>query len=162
MSGQRGFPAHRSAARGSEQSLPGARAPAQRIAGACLPPSAGRPAIGQGHPGIRRKPGVGALRELREESGIGDAQVQTELGSWDSGFTGQVWSFQLCHAARALPERWTHHAEDGGSHDFTFFWQSLADIPGPDWHPLFQNALAWLRQHSAQLATLVEAVRTDS
>ncbi|MEG7361628.1 AAA family ATPase [Pseudomonas citronellolis] len=107
-------------------------------------------------------PASGALRELREESGIGDAQVLAELGSWDSGFTGQVWSFQLCHAARALPERWAHHAEDDGGHDFIFFWQSLADIPGPDWHPLFQGALAWLRQHSVQLAALVEAMRTDS
>nr|WP_281686953.1 NUDIX domain-containing protein [Pseudomonas citronellolis] len=108
-------------------------------------------------------PASGALRELCEESGIGDAQVLAELGSWDSGFTGQVWSFQLCQAARALPERWTHHAEDDGGHDFIFFfWQSLADIPGPDWHPLFQGALAWLRQRSVQLAALVEAVRTGS
>ncbi|SDJ09873.1 AAA domain-containing protein [Pseudomonas delhiensis] len=105
-------------------------------------------------------PAAGALRELREESGIAGARVLAELGSWDSGFAGQVWSFQLCQATQALPERWTHRAEDDGGHDFAFFWQPLAQAPGPSWHPLFQNALAWLRQRSAQLAALVEAART--
>jgi 8-oxo-dGTP pyrophosphatase MutT (NUDIX family) len=39
-----------------------------------------------------------ALRELFEEAGIQSATVIRDLGVWNSGYEGQVWSFHLCEA----------------------------------------------------------------
>ena len=69
-----------------------------------------------------------ALRELFEEAGIQPATVIRDLGVWESGYEGQVWSFHLC--------------QDGGGHDFAFFWYSLHESPGDVWHPLFKGGLA--------------------
>src|SRR5215510_14700926 len=55
-----------------------------------------------------------ALRELEEESGITDAGIAGDLGTWDSGYHGHVWSLQLCTVPRRLPESWTHHCADDG------------------------------------------------
>lgn len=91
------------------------------------------------------EPAQAALRELAEEAGIDDGRWREDLGTWDSGFAGQVWSFQLCQVNHALPASWTHHTADDGGHAFAFFWHPLDAPPGADWHPLFQGALAWLR-----------------
>ncbi len=92
-------------------------------------------------------PAAAALRELQEEAGIGQAWVEAELGLWDSGFQGQVWAFFLCQSDQPLAEFWTHHTEDGGGLDFAFFWQPLAAPATADWHPVYQRALAYIRQH---------------
>ncbi|PTS86522.1 DNA mismatch repair protein MutT [Pseudomonas sp. HMWF032] len=90
-------------------------------------------------------PGVAALRELTEESGISDAVIENDLGVWDSEHLGQVWSFQLCQVERALPERWSHQTVDDYGHLFEFYWASLENPPHDECHPVFQRALAFLR-----------------
>lgn len=87
-----------------------------------------------------------ALRELAEEAGILFAHCVRHLGTWESGFQGQVWAFIECHPAGVLPESWVHHAADDGGHDFEFFWHPLLEpVDSSDWHVLFQNALGYIR-----------------
>ncbi|WP_225422482.1 NUDIX hydrolase [Pseudomonas huaxiensis] len=89
-------------------------------------------------------PARAALRELKEESGIIDARVLADLGTWDAGHQGQIWSFHLCTAHDPLPEHWTHQTEDDHGHLFSFFWAALDELPWDECHPLFQRALRFL------------------
>ena len=66
-----------------------------------------------------------ALRELEEESGIGQSGVVADLGTWESGHHGHVWSLQLCTFPGRMPERWTHHCAEDGGYDFRFFWHDM-------------------------------------
>jgi 8-oxo-dGTP pyrophosphatase MutT (NUDIX family) len=86
-----------------------------------------------------------ALRELQEESGIPDATLGTDLGIWNSGYQGQIWSFHRCHVERRLPNEWVHRAEDDGRHDFKFFWHPLAAEASTEWPVVFQRAVAHIR-----------------
>ncbi|WP_454726412.1 MULTISPECIES: NUDIX hydrolase [Cupriavidus] len=86
-----------------------------------------------------------ALRELAEESGIVDARVVADLGVWETGYQGQVWSFQLCEPTSVLPDGWTHQTADDGGHDFRFFWHSLSAPRPAAWHWLFRDALGILQ-----------------
>lgn len=88
---------------------------------------------------------VAAVRELAEEAGI-NGEVLADLGVWHSPLTGHNWAFHQCQVAHDLPDTWTHFAEDDGGHEFRFFWQPLFSEPSAAWHPLFQGALAFLRQ----------------
>lgn len=90
-------------------------------------------------------PSDAALRELAEESGIGDAVIEADLGLWDAEHLGQVWSFHLCGVAHVLPEHWSQQTVDDHGHRFEFFWAPLDALPLDDCHPLFQRALAFLR-----------------
>ena|SRR5215813_1489450 len=47
---------------------------------------------------------IAALRELSEESGIESASVLRHLGTWSSGFEGQIWAFVECTPHGVLPE----------------------------------------------------------
>jgi 8-oxo-dGTP pyrophosphatase MutT (NUDIX family) len=89
-------------------------------------------------------PGEAAVRELFEESGL-VAQALQDLGTWQSGFEQQVWSFHLCQPARELPERWVHHAKDDGGQDFRFFWHPLLQTPSEGWHEVYLRALLHIR-----------------
>lgn len=82
-----------------------------------------------------------AIRELYEEAGISGARVIKDMGIWDSGYAGQVWSLQLCHTPQVLPESWSHCCADDGGHIFRFFWHPLHATPPEACHPLFQSAL---------------------
>jgi 8-oxo-dGTP pyrophosphatase MutT (NUDIX family) len=84
-----------------------------------------------------------AARELCEEAGIAGTQVTNRLGDAEID-AGQRWHF-LRMAVAELPDGWTHHCEDDSGHDFVFFWHPLASEPGSDWHPVFQRALAYIR-----------------
>lgn len=85
-----------------------------------------------------------ALRELAEESGINTATIEDDLGCWDSGHQGQIWSFQLCQVIGHLPEQWSHQTLDDHGHLFEFFWASLDHLPYGDCHPVFRRALVFL------------------
>lgn len=89
-------------------------------------------------------PGEAALRELTEESGITAATIEDDLGCWDAGHLGQIWSFQLCQVQTPLPEQWSHQTLDDHGHLFEFFWASLDELPHTDCHPVFQRALVFL------------------
>ncbi|TDF86187.1 NUDIX domain-containing protein [Pseudomonas sp. H9] len=90
-------------------------------------------------------PAQAALRELKEESGIATATVVDDLGCWDAGYLGQVWSFHLCQVSEPLPEHWVHQTLDDHGHTFEFFWAALDPLPDADCHPVFSRALAFLR-----------------
>lgn len=89
-------------------------------------------------------PGAAAVRELWEESGIRGALIKADLGCWDAGHQGQVWSFQLCEVKGPLPEQWAHQTLDDHGHVFEFFWAALDQLPLNECHPLFQRALVFL------------------
>ncbi|WP_255988266.1 NUDIX domain-containing protein [Chitinolyticbacter albus] len=91
-----------------------------------------------------------ALRELAEEAGLIAVVPAQPLGIWDSGWQGQVWSFQRVKVADDLPSHWCHWTADDGGHEFAFFWHPLANEPGTDWHPLFTGALHALRARLAK------------
>lgn len=89
-------------------------------------------------------PGQAALRELAEESGIHAATISDDLGCWQAGHLGQVWSFHLCQASEQLPEQWSHQTLDDHGHRFAFFWAELDQLPVADCHPVFRRALDFL------------------
>jgi len=91
-----------------------------------------------------------AVRELLEESGL-HGKVIRNLETWRSKTTGQAWVFYECHVAQTLPDTWSHFAEDDGGHEFKFFWHPLASEPCEEWHPVFQEALAFLKVRFAGL-----------
>ena len=97
-------------------------------------------------------PDAAVLRELFEESGIDSAGVVRHLGIWESGYKNQVWSLYLCEAGQ-LADEWTHHTPDGGGLDFSFFWHSLDDSPDAAWHPLYREALLWIKKALASPKT---------
>ena len=86
-----------------------------------------------------------ALRELVEETGITDAVVMHDLGTWEADYQEQIWSFHQCETVSQLPEQWNHFCQDDGGHLFSFFWHPLHQEPGKDWHWLFRNALVYIR-----------------
>jgi len=92
-----------------------------------------------------------ALRELWEESGISDTGIVEDLGTWDSGHRGYIWSLQLCTFPHGLPETWTHHCADDGGHVFKFFWYDVNKLPGENWQPHYRRALAAIRERTRAL-----------
>ncbi|POZ63189.1 NUDIX domain-containing protein [Chromobacterium alticapitis] len=102
------------------------------------------------------EPGEGgaqaALRELREEAGIGHARAARDLGEWQSAYQDQVWSFTLCEVAAPLPEVWTHFCADDGGLSLDFFWHPLTAAAPTDSHPLYHRALAEARRRLADVS----------
>jgi len=92
-----------------------------------------------------------ALRELEEESGIADAGIVQDLGTWHSEHKGHVWSLQLCTFSPRLPDNWIHHCVDDGGHDFKFFWHDVNSDLGDGWAPQYQRAMAAIRDRSRPL-----------
>lgn len=91
-----------------------------------------------------------ALRELEEESGIANISIAKDLGTWNSGHEGQVWSLQLCSYQPGLPETWTHLCQDEGK-TFKFFWHNMHTPAGEHWTPPYQRALAEIRERTRPL-----------
>ncbi|CAD5108386.1 hypothetical protein PSEWESI4_02671 [Pseudomonas carbonaria] len=91
-------------------------------------------------------PVAAAVRELQEESGLRASAVLADLGTWVPGYGDQVWSFQLCEVQEPLPEGWSHRCADDGGHDFRFFWHPLDEVPTPQWHWVFREALVHVRR----------------
>ena len=87
-----------------------------------------------------------ALRELREESGIAQARVLQDLGTWVPDLGGHRWHFVVCAVDERLADRWTHQAPDDGGHAFRFFWHPLAADPAPqEWHAIYRDAMKFVR-----------------
>jgi len=77
-------------------------------------------------------PAVGAVRELREESGLEGTWVRS-LGEWEG------WSLEL--VAAEGPEEWRHFTADGGGLWFEFFWLERGAEMGEEWHPVYRRAV---------------------
>ena len=92
-----------------------------------------------------------ALRELAEESGIADTGIAQDLGIWESGHRGYVWSLQLCTFPYQLPETWTHHCAEDGGYTFRFFWYDVNREPGENWRPHYRRALEAIRERTRAL-----------
>jgi 8-oxo-dGTP pyrophosphatase MutT (NUDIX family) len=88
-----------------------------------------------------------ALRELEEEAGIRNVSIARDLGTWNAGHHGHVWSLQLCTYQPSLPASWTHHCIDDGGHDLRFFWHDVHDR-ADHWAPLFRRALETIRERT--------------
>lgn len=52
--------------------------------------------------------------------------------------------------AADLADAWSHHTADDGGHVFRFFWHPLDELPNEEWHPIFRDALAVIRQRLAE------------
>lgn len=84
----------------------------------------------------------GAVRELREESGLAGEWVRS-LGEWESGWEGQTWCFELVRVEALGREGWRHWTEDGGGLEFEFFWvERGAELAEGEWHPVYRRAVA--------------------
>jgi len=86
-----------------------------------------------------------ALRELREESGVCDAEIVSFLGTFRVAEPSQEWHAFLCSTG-PLPDTWSHLTEDGGGHEFSFFWHPLDQEPDDNWHSIFKQALGFIRR----------------
>ena len=86
-----------------------------------------------------------AERELLEESGILGAAIDY-LGRAQMTEPEQEWHFVVCRVDW-LAETRTHRTSDGGGLDFEFFWHPINQEPNETWHPLFKQALAFIRQY---------------
>ncbi|EQM68517.1 hypothetical protein L682_16675 [Aquipseudomonas alcaligenes OT 69] len=117
---------------------------------AFLHPLAGRQLVkGSVEPG--ESSAAAAVRELAEEAGI-QGEAILDLGTWQATPTGHTWAFHLCRAAADLADAWSHHTADDGGHVFRFFWHPLDVEPTEEWHPIFRDALAVIRQRLAETA----------
>lgn len=98
------------------------------------------------------EPAQAALRELCEESGISNARIDRFLGLMALAEPRpEEWHVFLC-ATDVLPDSWTYFAADDGGHLFSFFWYSLDRLPDDDWHPIFAQALRFIRDRVAPAA----------
>lgn len=85
-----------------------------------------------------------ALRELYEEGDIGSTAI-AYLGSHQMADPAREWHFVVC-GNDILPDAWTHRTSDGGGLDFAFFWRPLDEMPNDEWHPIFRDALDFIRR----------------
>jgi 8-oxo-dGTP pyrophosphatase MutT (NUDIX family) len=86
-----------------------------------------------------------ALRELFEESGIENVYKIEFAGTQEIGNENQIWHFFRCFPQIELAESWTFFANDDGGLYFSFFWFDLAETPSEEWHPVFQEALSFIK-----------------
>ena len=84
-------------------------------------------------------------RELKEESGV-DATPPIALGVWDSKFDNQIWGFYLMEPDDHLLESWEYFTKDDGGHLFEFFWQPIQAELDSNWHPVFIEAINFVKE----------------
>jgi 8-oxo-dGTP pyrophosphatase MutT (NUDIX family) len=90
---------------------------------------------------------AGAQREFLEETGFVAKLADGPQWSSEDIVVGQLWHF-VPTSSPNLPETFSFTTDDDGGHLFSFFWHSLEDTPlSPDWHIIFQRALAEIRDH---------------
>lgn len=86
-----------------------------------------------------------AKRELLEESGIENLSAIEFKGSQKIGTEKLIWHFFYCQPKDILPDNWTFFANDDGGLNFSFCWWNLNENPSEDWHPVFQQALKFIK-----------------
>lgn len=91
------------------------------------------------------QPENAVLRELAEESGINRAIVVEKIGELEIDEVEQHWHIFLCQPTGILLEEWSFFTTDDGGHIFQFFWHGLDEEPDETWHPVFKNALTFIR-----------------
>ena len=87
-----------------------------------------------------------AIRELREEAGLLNAVITGDLGTWETGYQDQIWSFHLCSIDTQLPDAWDYFTFDDGGHLFSFFWHPIDAELAEDWHEVFRGAITFVRE----------------
>lgn len=111
-------------------------------------PEAGKQVVkGTVDPG--EEPQKAALRELMEESGITEAEIDCFLEEVHFHKEDQIWHIYICQTSQ-LPESWSHIAieGDGNKYEFRFFWHDLMNDEDDDnWHYTFQYVLNIARRH---------------
>lgn len=90
-------------------------------------------------------PDNATLRELYEESGIQAARISANLGELPFPAYRQNWHIFLIEPSKELPDNWTHFTEDGGGHEFEFFWQNIEEPIDTPWPDLFDRAREEIR-----------------
>ncbi len=108
------------------------------------------------------RPEQAVLRELEEESGIGQAVIVEKIGELDIGEAGQHWHLFLCQPEAPLKDEWSFFTADGGGLTFEFFWYALDVEPDESWHHVFRTALAFIRTWSQQSAEQGAVLGGDS
>ncbi|WP_339617757.1 NUDIX domain-containing protein [uncultured Gilvimarinus sp.] len=86
-----------------------------------------------------------AERELWEEAGV-RLKADRLLLEWQRRLGEPVWGIYLMETVSDLPNQWEHFCEDDGGHVFQFFWHSLSQEPGVQWHAVFADALRAVRK----------------
>ena len=86
-----------------------------------------------------------ALRELAEESGIFEVSAIAFKGTLEFAERAQLWHFFLCDAREELPDRWDFFTADDGGLNYAFFWFPLGEAPSGEWHPVFRQALEFIK-----------------
>ncbi len=96
---------------------------------------------------------IAVLRELEEESGIDTGNIIDKVGEMDwiieagtASFAHrehQRWHLYLIDPGKALPTSWKHTAVGSEAEEglvFSYFWQSLTDIPAA-FHPVYHEVI---------------------
>lgn len=89
---------------------------------------------------------AGAVRELREESGLlGQAKTGPAWSS-DPVAAAQIWHF-VPVTVSSIADRFSFFTKDDGGHVFSFFCWDLDRATDANRHPIFIRALAEVRLH---------------
>lgn len=91
----------------------------------------------------KESPSAACQRELYEEAGVA-GRCRRLLGRWQKAAHEPIWNFGLMDT-EVLPDEWEHFCTDDGGHYFKFFWHPLYKTPDTRWHPLFVDALHFIR-----------------
>ncbi|WP_416140982.1 NUDIX domain-containing protein [Marinimicrobium sp. C6131] len=84
-------------------------------------------------------------RELEEEAGI-KLKAEHLLLEWQRHPDEPTWAIWLMEPGDHLPDHWDHYCKDDGGHLFQYFWHPLLKLPDSEWHSVFTDALAAVRQ----------------
>lgn len=91
-------------------------------------------------------------RELREEAGV-MLKAERQLVEWQWRSGEPMWKVCVMEAGNSLPDHWDHFCEDDGGHVFQCFWHPLSHEPSSEWHPIFVDALAAIRNALTKVST---------
>jgi 8-oxo-dGTP pyrophosphatase MutT (NUDIX family) len=100
------------------------------------------------------QPGIGAARELQEESGLLPETSPVMLGQDVIGSPPVRWHFYAFQTTD-LPDGWSYWTKDGGGLLFLFFWHPLERGLSAGWHPIYHQAYRTIRSSLPLIAPAV-------